>query len=150
MEACDRYIIPTYLERSRSGKGGHVCIFFDTNYPANKSRKIVLNILELSGIISMFDKNSNYDRLFPNQDFHSGKGLGNLISLPLQKKALENNNSCFVNPVNLIPFEDYYSPDQFKLLPKIPPTNPSNKSHRQRLYLTTNYHEQSPYFKSIV
>lgn len=109
LAACSNYQISAYLERSRSGRGGHVWIFFDANYPAYKSRKIVLHILESTGIISPFDKNSNYDRLFPNQDYHSGKGLGNLISLPLQKKALENNNSCFIDPASLTPFNDQWS-----------------------------------------
>lgn len=108
IESCNHYQIPAYIERSRSGKGGHVWIFFDTNYPAFKSRQIVLHILEFAGIISPFDKNSNYDRLFPNQDHHSGKGLGNLISLPLQKKAFENNNSCFIDPVSLDSFDDQW------------------------------------------
>lgn len=106
IETCSHYQLPTYLERSRSGKGGHVWIFFGSTYPAYKSRKIVLHILEIAGVISPFDKNSNYDRLFPNQDCHSGKGLGNLIALPLQKKALENNNSCFIDPISQLPFED--------------------------------------------
>jgi superfamily II DNA or RNA helicase len=109
MEACKALQIPSCLERSRSGKGGHVWIFFDASYPAVKSRKIMLHILELSGIISPFDKNSNYDRLFPNQDYHSRKGLGNLIALPFQKKALENNNSCFINPETQLHFEDQLS-----------------------------------------
>ncbi len=108
IEACNQFQIPAYLERSRSGKGGHVWIFFDSNYPAYKSRKIVLHILEFCGIISPFDKNANYDRLFPNQDYHSGKGLGNLVALPLQQKALENNNSCFIDPKDLLPFDNQW------------------------------------------
>ena len=99
IQKCASLNIPAYLERSRSGNGGHVWIFFDKNYPAVKSRKIILRLLEEASIISPFDKNSNYDRLFPNQDFHSGKGLGNLISLPLQKQALEQQNSCFIDSV---------------------------------------------------
>lgn len=106
INACQQLKIPAYLERSRSGKGGHVWIFFASNFPAFKSRKIILHILESTGIISAFDKNSNYDRVFPNQDYHTGKGLGNLIALPLQKKALENNNSCFIDPSNLAPYHE--------------------------------------------
>jgi hypothetical protein len=114
IEICNLHKLPCYLERSRSGKGGHVWIFFDSAYPACKSRKIILHILEIAGIISAFDKNTNYDRLFPNQDFHSGKGLGNLVALPFQGKALENKNSCFIDPANEMPFED-----QFNLLKNI-------------------------------
>ena len=79
LNACKEKNIPCYLERSRSGNGGHVWIFFDHAYPANRSRKIFRTILEQSGAFSIFDKNSSFDRLFPNQDFLSGKGLGNLI-----------------------------------------------------------------------
>jgi len=56
-----------------------------------------------SGIISPFDKNSNFDRLFPNQASHSGKGFGNLIALPLQKIALEKANTCFIDPKRTLP-----------------------------------------------
>jgi superfamily II DNA or RNA helicase len=110
---CTMHKIPAYLERSRSGKGGHVWVFFDRNYPAEKSRKIILRLLEDASILSPFDKNSNYDRLFPNQDFHSGKGFGNLVALPLQKKALEQQNSSFINrDGNLVP-------DQWQFLQNI-------------------------------
>ncbi len=52
--------------------------------PAFQSRAIMFSLLMQSGIISRFDKEPSFDRLFPNQDQHSGKGLGNLIALPLQ------------------------------------------------------------------
>jgi len=35
--------------------------------------------------------------LFPNQDYHSDKGVGNLIALPLQKESSEKGNSVFLN-----------------------------------------------------
>ena len=106
--ACNTIGIPAYLERSRSGKGGHVWIFFDKPYLAIRSRKIVISILEQAGIFSVFDKTSSFDRLFPNQDFLSGKGLGNLIALPLFKKTLEAGNSCFINPENAQAFAEQW------------------------------------------
>ena len=106
--ACSAKGIPAYLERSRSGKGGHVWIFFEQPYPAIRSRKILISILEQSGVFSIFDKSSSFDRLFPNQDFHSGKGLGNLIALPFFKKTLDQGNSCFIDVENAIPVEDQW------------------------------------------
>ncbi|ANH84118.1 restriction endonuclease subunit R [Niabella ginsenosidivorans] len=108
IECCAAKKIPAYLERSRSGKGGHVWIFFKEPYPAIKSRKIFLSLLNESGTVSVFDKNSSFDRLFPNQDRLSGKGLGNLIALPLHKTALDQGNSCFIDPQTLLPFPDQW------------------------------------------
>lgn len=109
IKACNENGIPAYLERSRSGNGGHVWIFFDRPYPAIKSRKIFLSILEQSGAFSMFDKSLSFDRLFPNQDFLSGKGFGNLIALPLFKPTFENGNSCYVNPKTFEVINDQWS-----------------------------------------
>jgi len=106
---CTQYGIPAYLERSRSGKGGHAWIFFNQPYPAFKSRIIVLTLLEKAGVVSTFDKNSSFDRLFPNQDRLSGKGFGNLIALPLHHTAMEIGNSCFVDPEAIIPYADQWA-----------------------------------------
>ena len=108
IRACSEVSIPAYLERSRSGNGGHVWIFFDSPFPAYKSRKIILAILTSSGIISAFDKNTSFDRLFPNQDSLSGKGLGNLIALPLNAVSVQQGNSCFVDPSTLQPYADQW------------------------------------------
>ncbi len=107
INVCKEKEIPAYLERSRSGKGGHVWVFFDKPYPAIRSRKILITLLEKVKIFSAFEKNSSFDRLFPNQDFHSGKGLGNLIALPLHKPTLEEGNSCFVDE-QLEPYQNQW------------------------------------------
>ncbi|MGB3080695.1 MAG: DEAD/DEAH box helicase family protein [Saprospiraceae bacterium] len=99
--------IAAYIERSRSGRGGHVWVFFDQSYPALKSRKIFIHLLEGSHLFSAFDKSSSFDRLFPNQDYLSGKGLGNLIALPFHKSSMEQGNCCFVDE-HLKPFEDQW------------------------------------------
>ena len=108
LEKCKQQNISAYLERSQSGNGGHVWIFFDKAYAAIRSRKVITNLLQEVGIISAFDKTSSFDRLFPNQDRHSGKGLGNLIALPFHGKALSNDNSCFIDPQTFEPIEDQW------------------------------------------
>lgn len=108
IKACYKNGISAYLERSRSGNGGHVWMFFEEPFPAIKSRKLFIAILENSGAFSIFDKGSSFDRLFPNQDFLSGKGLGNLIALPLYKHTLEQGNSCFIDPETWQPFADQW------------------------------------------
>ncbi len=114
IKACNEKGIPAYLERSRSGKGGHVWIFFEQRYPAIKSRKIFISILEQTGVFSLFDKSSSFDRMFPNQDFLSGKGFGNLIALPFYKKTYEQGNSCFIDVESLEPI-----PNQWDFIKKI-------------------------------
>lgn len=109
IDICNKKGIAAYLERSQSGKGGHVWIFFEQPYPAAKSRHIFISILLETGIFSLFDKNSSFDRMFPNQDFLSGKGFGNLIALPLYKKTLEHGNSCFIDIENLKPISDQWN-----------------------------------------
>ncbi len=108
LNACEQRNISAYLERSRSGNGGHVWIFFEQPYPAIRSRKIFISILEQSGVFSLFDKSLSFDRLFPNQDFLSGKGFGNLIALPLFKTTLAQGNSCFIDPKTLKPIIDQW------------------------------------------
>lgn len=114
IQVCEKNGLPAYLERSRSGKGGHVWLFFERPYPAIKSRKIMFQLMDQAGLISAFDKNSSFDRVFPNQDHLSGKGFGNLIALPLNKLCVEQGNNCFISPESCEPYQD-----QWKFLEEI-------------------------------
>ncbi len=107
-QTCSKFEIPSYIERSRSGNGGHLWIFFEENFPAEQSRKLMFELLREATIISHFEKEPSFDRLFPNQDFHSGKGLGNLIALPLNGKNTHNGNSMFLNTETFEPFTNQF------------------------------------------
>lgn len=109
LKQCEKYNMPAYVERSRSGKGGHIWWFFEQSYPAYKSRKIFLHLIKESKNVDDFDKAESFDRLFPNQDYHTGKGLGNLIALPLQGKYRTQNNSIFLDlDNNFEPVDDQW------------------------------------------
>ena len=108
LKVCSEINIPAYLERSRSGNGAHVWIFFDVPYPAYKSRKIIFELLKKVYKVSDFDKEVSFDRLFPNQDYHSKQGFGNLIAFPLNGRSLENGNSAFINVEDFSPFRNQW------------------------------------------
>ena len=109
LKAAHKHDVPIEIERSRSGNGAHAWLFFTDPYSASKSRKIFFALLREAGVIGLLDKNENFDRLFPNQDYHSGKGLGNLIAFPLQGKARKLGNSVFVDSdKNFSAYEDQW------------------------------------------
>ncbi len=97
-----------YIERSRSGNGGHVWLFFEDAYPCYKSRIIGLEIVRKVLQLSAFDKEASFDRLFPNQDAIAKDGFGNLIALPFQGGSVHAGNTVFINPDTGTPFEDQF------------------------------------------
>lgn len=105
---CREWRIPFSIERSRSGNGAHVWIFFDQPIPAYKARKlgniILTEAMKRNGRIT-FD---SYDRFFPNQDKVPEGGFGNLIALPLQGKARKAGNSVFIDDL-FLPFQDQWT-----------------------------------------
>src|SRR3989344_6376233 len=90
--------IPYALERSKSGNGGHVWFFFEKAIPAWKARQWGKYLLTEAGTT----RQSTFDRLFPSQDEHAGKGLGNLIALPLSGEHIQKGNSCFIGNDGMI------------------------------------------------
>ena len=110
LATCKRARIPAYLERSRSGNGGHVWIFFEVPIPAVLARKMGCALLTQTMENRHHLGLDSYDRFFPNQDTLPKGGFGNLIALPLQWMPRQNGNSMFVDD-DLRPY-----PDQWQLL----------------------------------
>jgi superfamily II DNA or RNA helicase len=97
LKTCGRLRVPAALERSRSGRGGHVWIFFDSAIPAGLARRLGSHVLTETMEGRPDIGLDSYDRLFPNQDTMPQGGFGNLIALPLQKRAREQGNSVFLD-----------------------------------------------------
>lgn len=108
VSACRRLDLPVALERSRSGRGAHAWIFFDDAVSAGLARRLASHLLTAA----MEDRPDigleSYDRLFPNQDTLPQGGFGNLIALPLQKRARDQGNSVFLDD-NLNPWPDQWA-----------------------------------------
>ena len=108
LQTCRDKNLPAYLERSRSGNGGHIWFFFEHAIAAGVARKLGAHILtetmERRPDIGL----DSYDRFFPNQDTLPNGGFGNLIALPLQKRPRESGNSVFLDD-NLTPHADQWA-----------------------------------------
>jgi superfamily II DNA or RNA helicase len=108
MDTCRELNLPAALERSRSGNGGHIWIFFDRAVPAITARKlgcvILTRTMERRHQLGL----DSYDRFFPSQDTVPKGGFGNLIALPLQAVPRKAGNSVFVD-ANFQPYPDQWA-----------------------------------------
>jgi len=108
LETCRTYHVPASLERSRSGNGGHVWIFFSKPISSRLARQLGSSILtetmERRPEIGL----DSYDRFFPSQDTMPRGGFGNLIALPLQKGPREKGNTIFLDE-NFVPCPDQWA-----------------------------------------
>jgi superfamily II DNA or RNA helicase/very-short-patch-repair endonuclease len=113
LETCRRLRLPAVLERSRSGRGGHVWLFFEDAIPAALARRLGAHVLTETMEGRPDVGLDSYDRFFPNQDVLPQGGFGNLIALPLQKGPREKGNSVFL--------DDHFEPwpDQWSFLASV-------------------------------
>ena len=122
-DACERHEIPVAIERSRSGNGAHVWIFFDEPIPAALARRLgaflITDTMERVPDIGF----GSYDRFFPSQDSMPAGGFGNLIALPLQGLARSCGNNEFIDE-SCSPY-----PDQWAFLSAIRPMLRAKAEH---------------------
>jgi superfamily II DNA or RNA helicase len=113
LRTCENLSIPAALERSRSGNGGHIWIFFDSPIQAVLARKLGSAVLTYT-----MEKHpqlglDSYDRFFPSQDTMPKGGFGSLIAIPLQRRPRDKGHSLFLDR----DFNPY--PDQWSFLSSI-------------------------------
>ena len=104
---CRNFNIPAAVERSRSGNGAHVWIFFSAPVPARTARRMGCFLLTETMENRPELGFESYDRFFPNQDTMPQGGLGNLIALPLQAKPRQRGNSVFLDD-SMEPYRDQW------------------------------------------
>lgn len=107
IKTCQQKSLPYALERSRSGNGAHIWIFFDKPILASLARKMGAALLTETMDNCPDVGFESYDRFFPNQDTLPSGGFGNLIALPLQLLPRKRGNSLFLDD-HFNPYQDQW------------------------------------------
>lgn len=130
------------IERSYSGNGAHLWLFFSEDVPAWKARKLAFSFLDQACEVSKTVSLKSYDRVFPSQDKIEKDGLGNLILMPLLLSAAnrpEPKGTVFIDN----DFNTY--PDQLLFLSALP----KYTNHQIDLYLLQTSQEKTDWFGTI-
>ncbi len=108
METCKAFNLPAALERSGSGIGGHVWIFFQEPVPAEMAGKLGAFLLTETVERRPEVELNVYDRFFPNRDAMPKGEFGSFIALPFQKTPGETGCGVFLDD-HFLPHEDQWT-----------------------------------------
>ena len=114
LDRCHDAGVPAVLERSRSGDGAHVWVFFEHSVAATAARAMGMGLLRQAMATRAELDLASYDRFFPSQDFMPKGSFGNLIALPLQGERVSRGATVFLDPTTMQPW-----PDQWALLSSV-------------------------------
>ena len=109
LDACHAAQVPAVLERSRSGDGAHVWVFFESAVPATSARAMGMALLRQAMRSRAELDLASYDRFFPSQDFMPRGSFGNLIALPLHGDCARGGTTVFLDPSTMSPWPDQWA-----------------------------------------
>ncbi|HUF99215.1 MAG TPA: DEAD/DEAH box helicase family protein [Ilumatobacter sp.] len=109
VDACHAAQVPAILERSRSGDGAHVWVFFESPIPAASARAMGMALLRQAMTKRAELDLASYDRFFPSQDFMPRGSFGNLIALPLNGDCVRRGTTLFLDPTTMTPWQDQWA-----------------------------------------
>jgi len=109
VDACHTAQVPAVLERSRSGDGAHVWVFFESPVPAATARAMGMALLRQAMTKRAELDLASYDRFFPSQDFMPRGSFGNLIALPLHGDCIRRGTTMFLDPTTMTPWPDQWA-----------------------------------------
>ena len=109
LDRCHVAGVPAVLERSRSGDGAHVWVFFEQPVAAAAARAMGMGLLREAMTVRAELDLASYDRFFPSQDFMPKGSFGNLIALPLHGERVTCGATVFLDPTTMNPWPDQWA-----------------------------------------
>lgn len=97
IQAIEEHGFPFLVERSQSGNGAHLWLFFENAIKARKARQFCSSFITLAMEHSPLLTMTSYDRIFPSQDRVTIDGFGSLIALPLEGEARASGLTVFLD-----------------------------------------------------
>lgn len=97
VKVCDKYNIDILIERSQSGIGIHIWLFFKVAIQASLARQLANIIIQLAMVSDSAMSFNSFDRIIPMQDTLPKKGFGNIIALPLRADKVKEGTTVFLD-----------------------------------------------------